>query len=500
MISEKRLSFGIIGSGTAGLITALMFRKAFPHADITIVSSSQIGIIGVGEGSTEHWRTFMELCDIPVEEMLISTMATHKYGIRFEDWTTHTPDYFHSVGAVDDIFAFGLYATYMGFIEDQKLMTTQTGSIGLVKDKINRQHLHNSTNQYHFDTNKLNDYFTSLCFKRQVKFIDGIVKDVSVDTTTGEIISVKTDREDEVSASFWIDASGFSRVLMNKVSQPKWNSYSDYLLCNTAIPFPTESDPNGRIRPYTRARAHGAGWLWEIPTQERRGNGMVFCDEFMSVDEAVHTAQFMTGYKLPDEPRVIKFDAGYLHDTWVKNVCAVGLASSFVEPLEATSIGSTIQQVKLLIPYLASYRPGNKHSQRFFNENYRGVMDNILTMIRLHYYSDRQDTPFWRSMYHQPINQGLQDLIDLWSERPPCRGDFEIAEGQLFLAPHLAHVAQGQGVIPLPPSTLALDIMGIRNHVEKQIAEYRHNRHNHELIDHAQALRELHTIDMEWRA
>lgn len=56
---KKNISFGIAGSGTAGLIAAIYLRKAFPNSLITIVSSTEIGIIGVGEGSTEHWRSFM---------------------------------------------------------------------------------------------------------------------------------------------------------------------------------------------------------------------------------------------------------------------------------------------------------------------------------------------------------------------------------------------------------------------------------------------------------
>jgi len=70
---NRPLVFGIVGSGTAGLITALILRQSFPWAEITIVSSSKIGIIGVGEGSTEHWKTFMDLCDIPLEEMITTS-------------------------------------------------------------------------------------------------------------------------------------------------------------------------------------------------------------------------------------------------------------------------------------------------------------------------------------------------------------------------------------------------------------------------------------------
>ena len=496
-MTERIQNFGIVGSGTAGLITALILRRAFPTCPITVVSSSKIGIIGVGEGSTEHWRQFMELVDIPLEEMLVETLATHKYGIRYENWTTHTKDYFHSVGHVDDIFCYGFFAAYMGIIESGKTLTSQTSSVGMVRNKINREGLHKNTNQFHFDTNKLNEYFTKLAFKRNVRFIDGDVESVTKDEN-GLLTSVLTKQGNTIDADFWFDASGFSRVLMNKVGNTDWNSFNEFLLCNSAIPFPTESDPNGQIRPYTRARAASSGWMWEIPTQERRGNGYVFCDAFISVEEAVKEAEQMSGYKLPDDPRVIKFDAGHLKEPWQKNCIAVGLASSFVEPLEATSIGSTIQQVRNVIPYLASYLPTHTASQKHYNKGSHEMMRNILTMIRLHYYGDRQDSKFWQEMSHMPVNPELQEMIDLWAERPPSRYDFANNHGEMFGAPHLTHVGQGQGIISIDACTRAIESLHLREAINRQINDYKHYRHDHVLVDHAQALQEIKLIDDEW--
>ena len=409
----QQLKIGIVGSGTAGLISALILRKAFPMSEITVVSSSDIGIIGVGEGSTEHWSEFMKHCDIDLEEMIVSTGATHKYGIRFEGWTEKTPRYFHSVGNVDEIFGWGIHATYASFLENEKLFTNQTTSIGLIRNQIRVSGLHRSTNQFHFDTFKLNEYFTDLCFKRSIRFLEGTVDEVRQDGRN--ISSVKTVEGNIVTADFWLDASGFKRVLINSIGDVKWNSFSDYLLCDSAIAFPTESDPSGEIRPYTRAIAASSGWMWEIPTQSRRGNGYVYSSKFISDEDAIKEAEEISGYKI-DNPRIFKFDAGYLDEPWQGNCVAVGLASSFAEPLEATSIGSTIQQIKMLIPYMAAYDQSYTKSQKHFNKAFSEVMRNILTMIRLHYYSDRQDTPFWSAMSEMPINHELQELLDLWIE------------------------------------------------------------------------------------
>ncbi len=87
----------IVGSGTAGLVAGHIIRSLFPGYEVLIVSSEQIGIIGVGEGSTEHWRIFQNIANISVDDMVRNADITHKYGIRYEGWTHHTPDYFHSV-------------------------------------------------------------------------------------------------------------------------------------------------------------------------------------------------------------------------------------------------------------------------------------------------------------------------------------------------------------------------------------------------------------------
>jgi hypothetical protein len=119
-------------------------------------------------------------------------------------------------------------------------------------------------------------------------------------------------------------------------------------------------------------------------------------------------------------------------------------------------------------------------------------------MIRLHYYGDRQDSKFWQEMSHMPVNSELQEMIDLWAERPPSRYDFANNHGEMFGAPHLTHVGQGQGIISVDACTRAIEALHLREAVDKQLSDYRHYRHDHVLVDHAQALREIELVDEEW--
>ena len=54
-------NYVVLGGGTAGLISAMMLKKAYPEKSITIIKSDSIGIIGVGEGSTKEFTQFINL-------------------------------------------------------------------------------------------------------------------------------------------------------------------------------------------------------------------------------------------------------------------------------------------------------------------------------------------------------------------------------------------------------------------------------------------------------
>ena len=46
----------VLGGGTAGYVSALILKERFRETiNIKVIKSKDIGIIGVGEGSTEHW-------------------------------------------------------------------------------------------------------------------------------------------------------------------------------------------------------------------------------------------------------------------------------------------------------------------------------------------------------------------------------------------------------------------------------------------------------------
>ena len=75
----------ILGGGTAGYVAALILKEKFRETiNIKVIKSKDIGIIGVGEGSTEHWGDFLNFININSERMIKECGATFKMGVMLE--------------------------------------------------------------------------------------------------------------------------------------------------------------------------------------------------------------------------------------------------------------------------------------------------------------------------------------------------------------------------------------------------------------------------------
>jgi tryptophan halogenase len=485
-MNEKKIV--IIGSGTAGLVTALIIKSLFQKYEVIVVSSSKKPIIGVGEGSTEHWRLFQNLVGIDVRDMVKYADITHKYGIRYENWTNHTPDYFHSVGDTG-LHVESFWGSYAYALENNLLLTNTFSWKGLVENKIidSGDQVHFGTNQYHFDTFKLNTFLSNTAKSKGVLFLDDEVSNIDTDED-GYIGSIHLRNANKnLMGDFFVDATGFHREILSKISDSTFIPYKKYLPCDKAIAFPTESDPSGEIRPYTRARALNNGWMWEIPTQTRRGNGYVFSSDFCTVDQAVDEASQVHGFQI-EPAKILDFKSGYFKTTWKNNCIAVGLAAGFVEPLEATSISTTIQQARLLCSYLPTFSKEKTYGIKEYHRVMDSIMENILCMIALHYMSDRSDTEMWKAQQSAEKPALLKHLIELWDTRCPESHDVPSTGYELFGAAHLWHVAQGQGVLDRNAASMQLDAYGSRNNVRKNISQISQHLLQQKLVCHAEAL------------
>ena len=414
--------FIILGGGTAGLISALILKKSFPFKDISIIKSKKVGIVGVGESSTEQFAAFCEYCEIPKIDLILHAKSTFKDGVLFEKWADN--DFFHNINGFNVAATLRSLYPYMHKCVANNRPKYEMNYYGCWDNTIPLSYFNNvndtPTNQFHFDTYALNEYLKKICEINQIKIIDDDILGADIDPIEGNILSLAGSKRN-YDADFFIDCSGFSRSLSQKTLGVKWKSYSEYLPLNSAISFATEEMDEYNI--YTKSTARDYGWSWQIPTQGRTGNGYVFCDKYIDFDQAHQEMEKVYGHKI-NVNKTFKFDPGRLEKAWYKNCYSVGLSQSFVEPLEATAVGSVIQQMFAFIHYF----PSNSVDE--CNKIVNDIYDNIFDYVQAHYLVKKEDTPFWKEVkYNLKLTKGLEDSLEKWSRRFPQVSDVDVDWG-----------------------------------------------------------------------
>lgn len=432
----------IAGGGTAGFITALILRvKLNKDIKIKMLVPKSIGIIGVGEGSTEHFDSFLKFINTDKTNFIIKTDATMKSGIRFKDWTKN--EYMHALAAgFTD-------STGLDTITFQHIMSnnihpkyttdyyTWNSLVGDFYDPYGNKLSYGGYNQFHFNTFKLNEHLTNLAKLYDIEIIDDEIVDVIIGEKGIEKLKGK---KEEHKADFYIDSTGFNRVLISKLGA-KWVSYSKYLKLKEAIAFPTEDEPEYNM--YTVAQAMKYGWMWKIPVWGRHGNGYIYDTDYIDKEKAVEEVEKFLGKKI-EVARHIKFTPGALDNVWIKNCVAVGLSANFIEPLEATSIGTSINQAFILMHTISSY---NETTINSYNKTVRDMMENTRDFVSLHYITERNDTQFWKDVKHVEVSDKLKSYLEIWKNRLITTFDMSDGVYDLFHSNNFNQIAYAHNLI-----------------------------------------------------
>lgn len=409
--------FIVLGAGSAGLMTAILAKRYLKiNSNVKIIKSKHIPILGVGEGTTNHIRLFFKYSGIDEKEFIVKSKATSKVGVLFEDWLYDGHNYVHDITNLHDSSEDNDHNPFWSN-DDTPLGSALCAMFPELEEDIS-DYLNGKYSgdaySYHFNNFAMNDYLISKCEEFGIEIVEDDINTI-VKNSDGYIQSVIGDNKH--SADFFFDCSGFSRVLI-KSYEPEWRSYSDQLIVDRALFFPYSTAVP--TLPLTRAKAMKYGWFWQAPTQDRTGNGYVYSSKHCTAQEALDEVREM-GFDLPDETikNVKSFDPGHYDQTWIKNMCAIGLTSSFFEPMEAPALSTGILQALFCLDYLHSYDTNDDLIQDKYNDIFNRMYTNSFEFIRLHYITGRDNTSFWKEYADMEVPKGLATKIKLWKKKFP---------------------------------------------------------------------------------
>ncbi|MEQ1346105.1 tryptophan halogenase family protein [Acinetobacter seifertii] len=459
---EQAKNITVIGGGTAGWFAALTLRKIFrKQIDVQVIESPDIGIVGVGEGGLINLISTLNYLGIPTSEFMKETGATLKWGFCYEGWRTGQKD--------DEFYHLFINPKYEPFYTERngffplisKLLASQVPLADVIKDfdaitnRISQSEAIDRLMQqsgiatsFHFDSYKVAEFLAKKAKERGVAHHQTKVKDIFFDSNG--LANLILTENGTFNTDFIIDASGFSRLVIGKKLNTAWKSFKDYLLLDRAIPFHI---PHNGKNPelVTRATAMNAGWLWQIPLIERIGAGYVFSSKFITEEQAINEIQSYLGLEIKPQ-KTLNFEPGYFEKVWQKNVLALGLSSGFVEPLEATSIGQMLEQLRMFGEIvLQSGGIVSDLSIKQYNQANAACWDGIRDFLRMHYDCPRRDTLFWKKVATMPYPESYKALKDVFMQRSPRMVDIKGYAQQgwngIFHVVNWIFIAQALGLI-----------------------------------------------------
>ena len=411
----------IVGAGSAGWLAALVLSTYCPFLRIRLIRPRKGSPIGVGESTQADFPSLLGASRIDVPSFYKACDVSMKCGIFYEDWNAVGEHYWHPFTHMAQTSAYTPAHHYQQMILEDPARFTHTQYYASVHTSYDtcvrkKQVAPEAAMAFHVDANRITQFL-----ERELRGVEVLEADhIDIRSAEGKITAIGLDGSDPVSADLYVDCTGFSRALFEKVATPEIVSYEACVNRVVAAQLPY-LDPDREFTPYTRAHAHEHGWTWSIPLQSRIGSGYCYHGDFCSPEQAEENFRHYWGMQRMREIEVrhIAFDSIALRNPWVENVVAIGLSAGFVEPLEASGLNWIITSADGLARSLATRYYDHDKSIKY-NVDMLGYIYDVHDFIDTHYkLSSRRDTEFWRHQTSRTYPERLELRLAIYAEEMP---------------------------------------------------------------------------------
>lgn len=426
----------VVGGGTAGWVS-LAYLAATTDAELIIIHSEEVDSLGVGESTTPTIKHVAETCGIDEVEWMKDSKASFKYGIEFLDfnylgsrWMHGFDDLLPGQSFHTPISEFGKNIFKKDVSSVEYFLTqrskglkkydidwfnnSQGGCEYLIRRKLSPYSSNGYPNfsrfpgySYHINAQEFGNSLRKHTPKEKYTEIRGHVNNVEYDKNGVKSISLSDGRK--FSADLYIDCTGFRKVLIGEMTQFK--PY-ERLINNAAIwgPVFTQS-----YRPSTLSIAQPHGWIWETPTWGQIGSGYVFCDKFISFEQAedhIRKHWKRKGFRW-DPIKSTNFTSGRLENIAVKNVISNGLGQSFIEPLEATSIMVLCVTIRNASKLINKHKGWSSKGSEILSKVMGQFLEETKDYVLGHYtLSNRKDTEYWKLYSREDTLESVSKMIE----------------------------------------------------------------------------------------
>ena len=413
----------IVGGGSAGWMTAAALAARLEGVDIKLIESSDIPIIGVGESTIVPMVNYMQNLGLQEVDWMPKVNATYKSAIRFNDFYEKGQGFFYTFEPMQSVaerpinrYWHNRYLSDPAGVDRMSFYDYCFITPDVLNSGATIRSMMPAGPSYHVDAGLLGHFLADYSTERGVERIIDTIKGVELNER-GDIARLQRENGEPLEADLFIDCTGFRSLLLGQTLEEPFDEYYDYLFNNKAVAlrYPYE-DVHKEMYSYTNCTAQSSGWVWQVPLFTRRGSGYVYCDRYISADQAEHEfREFLGEQRVSDvEARHIDIRVGKHRNVWAKNCVAIGLAAGFMEPLESTGLFAVQLQAETLGTMLANGRNDyNVGDVTMYNTIVTEFFENVRDFLCAHYMlTTREDTPYWKDVkYGMKVSDRLAEIL-----------------------------------------------------------------------------------------
>ena len=232
-----------------------------------------------------------------------------------------------------------------------------------------------------------------------------------------------------------LDSTGFGRHILG--SDEGFIPLTDKISNDTAYVYRQEyTDKQTQLLPYTLFTGMDYGWIWNIPLGDEIAFGYVHDGKYDVKSDFIEYLTRKLGVKI-DQSKIFKVEMQTGRNTThlKDNKLYIGLASSFIEPIESTGLYLVVNSLRNLQKYMDGEIEENQ-----YNININSEFDSIVDFVLCHYKYSNRENDYWNSYKDIDINLYNSNAIfpaDAWKHILSGFGKDKIPEYDLETKEHI---------------------------------------------------------------
>lgn len=437
----------VAGSGFGGWYTALSLLNNLPDIKVTLIGSSKIPKLSVGESlAFDAPYNLKRLLQFENDrQFMFATGAIYKYAVEYQNINADDTSSFH--GRTHNLKIGSLAKFYTGFdypdyhepyniqpgdngVVDSWLWDYQTNKKNINDytqeigdafffgtgpyapyDRENRLVLRNEEGYaYHMDAEKTSDLLRSIALKKhssRIQEIDAVIQDVQLNEQA-LVTGLLLDNGSTVQGDLYCDLTGFRRLLISKMPNTEWVDRSKYFPDSAMVTPTYYTNPKKEMIGCTQFFGEDYGWRFRIKLYHRIGNGYLFKSDLVNTSTIENQMHKYLGDNL--KLTLLKWNPGYYNKPWSGNVVALGLAGGLIDAFDGNNVSTHSRALENIITVVSNGLTAHE-SQEQFNKLQYPVLHELDIRLKLIFAFSKKSGPFWDLKREQCKEEALFDVL-----------------------------------------------------------------------------------------